>query len=1188
LAKTDRPMSTPPPDVVSVFADALEHSSSSERVAFLDRVCADQPGLREQVEELLRAHDAAGQFLAPEATPEVDETRLFAADARPGQVIAGRYTLREEIAQGGMGTVWVADQTTPVRRRVAIKLIKAGMDTRQVLSRFDAERQALALMDHPNIAKVFDGGMTEEGRPFFAMEYVKGVPITEFCDDARLSLRERLQLFIPVCQAVQHAHQKGIIHRDLKPSNILVCPYDGKPVPKVIDFGLAKAMHQPLTEQTLYTAHGMMVGTPLYMSPEQAEFNNYDIDTRTDVYSLGVILYELLIGSTPLDRQQFKNAAWQEIVRLIREQEPSKPSTKLSSSKTLPSIAAQRQLEPAQLGRLVRGDLDWIVMKALEKERGRRYPTAIGLASDVERYLNHVPVEASPPSAAYRFRKFARRNRGTLLVASTISLATIVAVVALGLSNLMIRRESQLKADALIEKNSALKAAQVSESTAQLRAEEAQFARQQAEENLNIALSAVEQMLTRVADERLVVVPQMETVRRDLLQDAVTLYESLLSRTRSHEALRLETSKALHRLGGIRQQQGEYDTAEETLIKAIEMCQEMIDDDVYAMEARSLLIDCEHQRFWMFSNLGKQTLRRESIEHAYLVASESMAKYSGDDRFADQFAKNAGLYAEVIADESPQLAEQILRRCTLTARTPDARAMSHSSLGRLLLSAHQYTDAEQAFRAAIDFQSQAVQLHDDPYARHSLISFRQNLADAVDAVGRTLEAESICSETVRLIETCAAEFPGNPAFHTTADWVRRRHGEVLEKLGRVDEAERTFRTNATIQKKLSSGLLASMPASVEFLPLLKLAEFLNRRGRSEESSQVGREALNNWKMRRNGLFTPSDAGYLSDLASLLMDHGCLSEAANLCREVSTRLEAFADDDSDYMQNLRRRVEQRGQLAEALSEVRSTQGGNEDIDARAATWSTVIELTDDNSTWNSPRRRLARELASTPDLFARTAQLIPNQGALWIGRGQHHALRGRWKDAAADYAKAFRCLPLTDESVFEYAGVLLLSGETAAYRELCTTLVSRCDSMHTRFVSFITARSAGLGPMNGVDPERLVELAREFVEELDRPWTWHVLGLSQYRAGQIDLAMKSLERSVSGEWGTAGKAQNRLVMAMACHQRGEVEEARGWLQRAQQAIADVRPANPDDPAGVPVPDWIELECLSREATSLLGN
>ena len=348
-----------------------------------------------------------------------------------GAVIAGRYKLLEQIGEGGMGTVWVAEQTQPVRRKVALKLIKVGMDSRTVLSRFDAERQALALMDHPNIAKILDGGMTESGRPFFVMEYVKGISLITYCDDTRLSIPDRLALFVQICQAVQHAHQKGIIHRDLKPSNILVCLYDGKPVPKVIDFGLAKAMHQPLTEHTLYTGHGVMLGTPLYMSPEQAELNNLDVDTRTDVYALGVILFELLTGTTPLEKQRFKEAAWHEMLRLIKEEEPPRPSARLSSSATLPSLAAQRRLEPVKLTRLVRGELDWIVLKALEKDRSRRYETANALSREIQRYLADESVEACPPSLSYRVRKSVRKHwkllATALAFALVLALGTVVA-----------------------------------------------------------------------------------------------------------------------------------------------------------------------------------------------------------------------------------------------------------------------------------------------------------------------------------------------------------------------------------------------------------------------------------------------------------------------------------------------------------------------------------------------------------------------------------------------------------------------------------------------------------------------------------------------------------------------------------------------------------------------------------------
>jgi len=419
-------MPTDPKVVRDHFLAAAE-LPVAERAMYLNAHCGDAE-LRAAVERLLAAHDQPARVLNGPVQGYMEHTKAYIPGEQPGDVIAGRYKLLEAIGEGGMGTVWVAEQTQPVRRKVALKLIKAGMDSKSVLARFEAERQALAVMDHPNIAKVLDGGLTETGRPFFVMEYVKGVPITEYCDATRLSVPERLNLFVQVCQAVQHAHQKGIIHRDLKPSNILVAPYDDKAVPKVIDFGLAKAMHQSLTERTLHTAHETVLGTPLYMSPEQAQLNNLDVDTRSDIYSLGVLLYELLTGTTPLEKKRFKEAAWDEIKRIIREEDPPRPSARLSSSQALPSLAAGRHSEPARLTKLVRGDLDWIVMKSLEKDRSRRYETANGFAADIQRHLAGEPVLAAPPSARYRVRKFARKHRAALTTAAAIALLLVAGV----------------------------------------------------------------------------------------------------------------------------------------------------------------------------------------------------------------------------------------------------------------------------------------------------------------------------------------------------------------------------------------------------------------------------------------------------------------------------------------------------------------------------------------------------------------------------------------------------------------------------------------------------------------------------------------------------------------------------------------------------------------------------------------
>jgi serine/threonine protein kinase/tetratricopeptide (TPR) repeat protein len=417
-----------PKSIDRLFWDAAQIGSPGERNAYLDRACADDAGLRRRVEQLLQARSRAADFLESPA-PALAAAASEAISERPGTVV-GPYRLMEQIGEGGFGLVFVAEQQHPVRRKVALKVIKPGMDTREVIARFEAERQALALMDHPNIATVLDAGATDSGRPYFVMELVKGIPITEFCDHYRLTPRERLGLFVNVCQTVQHAHQKGVIHRDVKPSNVLVTSHDGVPVVKVIDFGVAKAVGRQLTEKTVYTGFAQMLGTPLYMSPEQAEMSGLDLDTRADIYALGVLLYELLTGTTPFESARLRQANFDEIRRIIREEDPPKPSLRVSTlGLAAATVSDNRHCDPKALGQLFRGELDWIVMKALEKDRTRRYQTANGLATDVQRYLRDEPVLAGPPGAGYRLRKFVRRHRGLVLAAALLLFTLLAGLV---------------------------------------------------------------------------------------------------------------------------------------------------------------------------------------------------------------------------------------------------------------------------------------------------------------------------------------------------------------------------------------------------------------------------------------------------------------------------------------------------------------------------------------------------------------------------------------------------------------------------------------------------------------------------------------------------------------------------------------------------------------------------------------
>ena len=1164
-----------------LFMQALDQPA--EQVAdWLADACGNDSELRQRVQALLDAHQKAGGFLgtgaedqshgstAADDTPDNLSATVIMDGPKAGVTI-GPYKLLEQIGEGGMGSVWVASQSQPIKRRVAIKLIKAGMDTGQVLARFEAERQALAMMDHPNIARVLDGGITDQGRPYFAMEYVKGVPLTEYCDNAKLSLKERLELFVPVCQAVQHAHQKGIIHRDLKPANILVCLYDGRPVPKVIDFGLAKAMHQSLTEKSIYTAHGMMVGTPLYMSPEQAELNNLDIDTRTDIYSLGVILYELLTGTTPLEKAQMKQAAFDEVLRLIKEVEPPKPSTRLSGSESLPSVAAQRGIEPTQLTRSITGDLDWVVMKALEKERSRRYETANGLAEDIRRHLCDEPVGASPPSTSYRMKKFIRRNRAGVIAASAIAVTLLLGVAGTTSGMLWALSEQRLAVDARKAETEAKLAAEANARLAEEEAVRATAAEAATAETLKeveaerdakeVALKEAEQLsefLTGVFQSPDPTKDGREVKVVELLDNAAkTLETDLVDQPRqrakfqerlgiTYQALGLD-GQAIPLFERVRDYLLSHSGPEQSdtlsCTQKLAICYHRFGR---GEEARQLLEEVlpisrkangpEHAlTLTAMSRLAIVYSHSSRIDEAITLAEEVLRirrRVNGPQHSEtlESMVNLANYYAQVGRKESIQLREEVL---------PLLRKVQGSEHPNTLIAMYNLANAYSETGRKVE----ALQMREDVLKLRRTVLGPEHpdtlqvmlaLANSYDEAGRNDEALRMREEVLELVRRTLG--PEHPSTLTAMAGLANSYSS----LGRNVEAMHLLEQVVPLRSKLNG---SEHPGTLHSKFLLALS--YHAAGRIDEAITLAEEVLT--LRRKMSPEHPQTLPTMHNLALFYFRASRMDEAITLQEELLTLSHKVFDkehpDTLNAMSNLAvfyaqaNRMDEVITLQEEVLKQRRKVLGQEHTDTFAAMQSLAISF--------ARVGRIDEALTMWEELFGLSLNV----------KGAEHR----------DTRSALHQYTMTALSV---AVRQVWQNKTEQHAELVRQLINTVSDCDLPYALERTAKIACLAEnADSATYRHAVQLARRAVElgkddESFLPWGRIALGMALYRTGKFVEA----DEVLAGEnpKSVGGDETAELFRAMALFRQGKEDAARELLIAAKEKMEPL----PDDAREVP--------------------
>ena len=892
----------------------------SERASYLDEVCTGDASLREEVEAKLALEDTdpgvmrtrgLGDLFSGESVDGLQE----ALDPAPVEQI-GPYRIKGILGEGGMGLVYHAEQMEPIRRQVALKVIKLGMDTKEVIARFESERQALALMDHPNIAKVHDAGSTEQGRPYFVMEYVEGIPITDFCDRHRLSTRQRLELFSQVCLAIHHAHQKGIIHRDIKPSNVLVSRQNGDPTPKVIDFGVAKATSQRLTERTMFTEQGQLIGTPEYMSPEQADITGAHVDTTTDVYSLGVLLYELLTGLLPFESEALRAAGFDEIRRIMREEEPPKPSTRLSAlGNRATDIAGKRRTSVSVLCRRIRGELDWIVMRAMEKERSRRYQSASELALDIERHVHDEPVVAGPPSTAYRLRKLVKRHKR---VVGSLAAVIVALTVGLGLSTTMFFRAESAREKAESETR---KAAQINTFLQEMLASV-----NPAEQGRDVTVRELLDEAAKTVDAELAGQPEIQAAVHDTIGTTYTalgLYTAADPHLRAALATRQGTLGRAHtdvatsifNLANLLLQRGEYDEAEPLYQDALAMRRELLGEehpDVAAVlhglaavhssqgrydEAKPLLrtalamqrklLGEEHpdvagglntlanilylqgEYAEAESNIRQAlTIQRKNLGETHPEVGQTMNSLATLLQLQGKYAEAEAVFREALA----------MRRELLGEKHPEVAA-SLGNLGLILRLQGKYTEAESFYRQALAIlREQNEEHHPDTAAN------LHNLSTVLKIQGRYAEAEPLSREAIAIVKKCFGE------EHPHAATCMATLAGLLAYQGKYVEAESLYRQTLAMRRVAFGEEHAAIALNLD-----DLSNLLKHRGRYEEAESYSREALA-MQEKLLGETHPDVARSLHSLATIYIERGESDSAEqHLRRCLEIRKEALPED-----------------------------------------------------------------------------------------------------------------------------------------------------------------------------------------------------------------------------------------------------------------------------------------------------